>query len=100
MSDEQWNEGAARSIGVYLNGDAIDLPGPRGERITDDRFLMLFNAHHETIGFTIPTREWGDEWAAVIDTAEPSLEEGARVFKAGEEVPVDGRAVVVLKRVA
>jgi len=100
MSDEQWHEGFARSVGVYLNGDAIDVPGPRGQRISDDSFLLLFNAHHEEIGFALPQGRWGDEWAALLDSAEPALESGSKVYKAGEEVPVAGRAAVVLTRVA
>ena len=45
MTDEDWEAGFARSIGVFLNGDAIPDPGPRGERIVDDSFYVLFNAH-------------------------------------------------------
>ncbi len=85
---------------MFLNGDGIDQPGPRGEKITDDSFLLLFNAHDQEILFKIPAGAWGDEWAAVIDTNDPMLDEGSTIFKAGEEVPVFGRAVMVLKRVA
>ncbi|MDQ3963011.1 MAG: glycogen debranching protein GlgX [Actinomycetota bacterium] len=100
MTEEQWNEGFARSIGVFLNGDEIAQPAPRGEKITDDSFLMLFNAHDDEIMFTLPIGAWGNEWAAMIDTNDPGLDEGSKIFKAGEEVPVFGRAVMVLQRVA
>ena len=100
MSEQQWNEGFARSIGVFMNGDEIAQPGPRGEAIRDDSFLLLFNAHSDGVDFTLPAPLFGNEWAAMIDTSEPLLEEGSKILKAGEVVPVSGRTVLVLKRVA
>ena len=41
---------------VFLNGDAIPEPDAAGRRITDDHFLLLFNAHTEQIDFTLPPR--------------------------------------------
>jgi glycogen operon protein len=122
MSDEDWNSGFAKSMAVFLNGEAIPDPDPRGERITDDTFLMLFNAHHEEIAFTVPAGKWGDQWVVVLDTADlpmlvdatgpngssaaaapplawaPSWGEGEPV-KAGEQHPVGARSVAVLRRV-
>ena len=39
MTEEDWQTGFAKSLGVFLNGDGIDTPGPRGERIVDDSVL-------------------------------------------------------------
>jgi hypothetical protein len=50
--------------------------------------------------FTIPSGALGNEWTAAIDTNDPMLEEGERVAKAGEEVSVESRSLVVLRRVA
>ena len=41
---------------MFLNGEEIAAPDARGERIVDDSFLLLFNAHHEDVEFTLPTR--------------------------------------------
>ena len=38
----------------------ITEPGPRGEQITDDSFLLLFNAGHEDVTFTLPGRPYGE----------------------------------------
>src|SRR5579872_1785729 len=67
MTEEDWDSGFAKSIGVFLNGEAIPDPDPRGEKITDDSFLVLFNAHYENLPFTIPDRDWGDRWVVVLD---------------------------------
>jgi isoamylase len=98
MRDEDWQHGYAKTLGVFLNGDAIPSLDERGERIVDDSFYVLFNAHHETVPFRLPARpEWGERWREVLDT-EPVPEEGEKIFAAGGEVPVAGRTVVVLQR--
>ena len=95
---------------MFLNGDAIPDPDPRGEKVTDDSFIVLFNAHYETLPFTIPDRDWGDHWAVVLDTDdlridgsgvaawEPGLGEGEPVKK-GEQIDVGARSLMVLRRV-
>jgi isoamylase len=100
MTHEEWFNGFAKSIGVFLNGDGLPDPGPHGEVITDDSFFLVFNAHHEAIGFQLPTDEWGVAWTAVIDTNEPFLNEGVRNYKSGDVVDAEARSVVVLKRVS
>ncbi|HEY4408868.1 MAG TPA: alpha-amylase family glycosyl hydrolase, partial [Acidimicrobiia bacterium] len=120
MTEEDWDSGFAKSVGVFLNGDAIPDPDPRGEKITDDSFLVLFNAHYEKLPFTIPNRDWGDHWVVVLDTDdlhlrpeagastpngpgtaiswEPGLGEGEPVKK-GDQLDVGARSLVVLRRV-
>ncbi len=101
MGDEDWQQGLARSLGVFLNGDAIPGLDPRGERVVDDTFYILFNAHHETIPFRLPCRaDWGERWTKVFDTALDGVKQTDETFEAGGEVPVEGRSVVVLMRIA
>ncbi|MDQ1689559.1 MAG: isoamylase [Frankiaceae bacterium] len=97
MTDEDWDSGFAKSVAVFLNGDAIRESDARGEPVQDDSFLLLLNAHHEAIEFTLPEEGLGSSWSVEIDTALPvSAEE--RHAKAGEKVPVDARSMVVLRR--
>ncbi len=100
MSEEHWNEGFAKAIGVFLNGDAIQSPDARGERVIDDSFYVLFNAHHEPLQFTLPKPEWGNEWIVVLDTARSSPEEEEQHYKTGEEVSLESRSLKVLRRAA
>ncbi|MEV4182629.1 glycogen debranching protein GlgX [Streptosporangium canum] len=97
MTDADWNVGYAKSLAVFLNGDAITEPDRRGRQITDDSFLLLFNAHHDVIKFTIP-KDYGEMWLTEIDTAMP-ITVDTRICRAGEDVPVVGRSVRVLRRV-
>jgi glycogen operon protein len=97
MTDADWNVGYAKSLAVFLNGEAITEPDRRGRPIRDDSFLLLFNAHHDTITFTIP-KDYGDMWQTEIDTAMPIIPD-LLTCRAGEAVAVPGRSVRVLRRV-
>ncbi len=99
MTEQQWNDGYAKAVGVFLNGDEIATPGPRGERITDDSLLLFFNAHHESMDFIVPVGNYGRAWNVVIDTNEPLLDEGARSYKAGDAIELEARSLAVLRRV-
>ncbi len=98
MAEENWGEGFARSIAVFLNGRAIPYPDVRGEKIVDDSFLVLFNAHYESIPFALPGPEWGKQWVRVLDTADGGFIEEEKALVAGEEIPVQGRSLVLLMR--
>ena len=54
MTEDDWAAGYAKSLTVFLNGDAISEPDPRGERIRDDSFLLLFNAQPSGSGVHRP----------------------------------------------
>src|SRR5699024_12134962 len=55
---------------VFLNGDAIVEPDYRGQKIEDDSFILMFNAHHEAIDFTLPPEHFGMKWKLLVDTTE------------------------------
>ena len=50
-----------------------------GEHDRDDSFLLLFNAHHEPITFTLPTRRFGVRWQVELATASAGRAGAARV---------------------
>ena len=94
MTEADWAASYAKSLAVFLNGDAISEPDPRGEKITDARFLLLFNAHSDPITFTLPEASFAAGWEVVIDTA-PGLT--GTVHTPKSEIEVCDRAVVVLR---
>jgi pullulanase/glycogen debranching enzyme len=69
MSEEDWQAGFAKSLGVFFNGGAIARPGERGERGEDDNFYVVFNAHHEAVPFKLPPQQFGLRWIRVLDTS-------------------------------
>ena len=70
MTHDDWRTGHARSVAVFLNGEAITAVGSRGQRIVDDSFLMLFNASSEPSNFTLSSRLGSWEWDVEFDTAD------------------------------
>ena len=99
MTDEDWAAGFAKSLIVFLNGKAISEPDQRGERITDDTFLLMFNAAEHDLDFTIPPAEFGDEWIGEIDTADPQLPAGGAVaVKPGETITLLSRSLRLFRR--
>jgi isoamylase len=99
MSEEDWEAGFAKSLGVFLNGDGIIAPDQRGDRIVDDTFYLLFNAHYEAVKFKLPDTKWGQSWSTALDTADGLVEEKEEVFQSGQELPVQAHAMMVMRRV-
>jgi glycogen operon protein len=97
MTEEDWDSGFAKSIAVYLNGQGIADPDVRGQRVTDDSFVLCFNAHYEPIEFTLPPKEFGAAWVPVIYTADTAVADEAKPVTAGAKVAIDARAVMVLQ---
>jgi isoamylase len=94
MTEADWGTSYANSLAVFLNGDAISEPDPRGEKISDARFLLLFNAHSDPITFTLPEASFAAGWEVVIDTAQGIA---GSVHAPKKEIEVCDRAVVVLR---
>ncbi len=97
MDDSDWNSGFARSMMVFLNGDAIPEPDFMGRRISDDHFLLLFNAHSESISFSLPPKAYGDNWTLQLDTATGVVSPtGLRPKRSRAKLTVPGNTVIIL----
>ncbi|MDI2125136.1 glycogen debranching protein GlgX [Yinghuangia seranimata] len=101
MTDADWREATAKSLAVFLNGNAISEPDHRGQPIADDSFLLLFNASHEDLAFHIPLNH-GAQWTVLIDTADAGCAtrdpKDRPVVQAGEPWHVPARAMALLRR--
>ena len=97
MSAQDWEVGYARSLGVFINGAFLGIDD-RGQRITDDSFLLLFNAHNEPVEFRLPDQKFGLEWDIKITTQAES-ETGSTVA-AGTQVMIGAHAMMVMARTA
>ncbi len=101
MDQENWSQGFAKSIQVFLNGDALTSRDARGERITDDSYLLLINAHHEPLTFQLPPREWGKRWLLILDTdAEAGFlaDDAVVTLEAGQNLEAESRSLMLLQR--
>jgi glycogen operon protein len=99
MNEGDWQQDFARCLGVYLAGGAIERRARRGEPIRDSNFLLLFNAHHETIPFRIADMLTAKAWVVVLDTAAEG--DAFRDLPwAGEQYPLQGRSLALLRETA
>jgi isoamylase len=99
MKEQNWDDDFGKSIAVFLNGDAIADRDVRGMRITDDSFLLAFNAHSEDIEFTLPGSDYGESWSITVDTSTGTVEQpGGAMVESGGQVNVAARSLVVLQR--
>ncbi len=101
MTDEDWDTPYARAMMVFLNGDAITEPGPRGEKLSDDSFLILLSAHNKPLTFTLPGPKFGRRWAVVLDTAEGLAGEADGAgHPAGGQILLPGHSMMALRRLS
>jgi isoamylase len=99
MTHGDWGAGFAQSLAALLNGEAISEPDPRGGRIVDAKFLLLFNVDSDPLTFTLPEASLAPGWEVVVDTstAEASDEEDGAILMPKSEIEVGARAAVVLR---
>ncbi len=98
MSEVEWNQHFARSLCVYLSGRAIDECDRYGQPIRDDDFLLLINAHYESIPFTVPPYPGNTPWLCVLDTAYAEGLSTDGSFFSGSTFTLHGRSLALLTR--
>ncbi|TCJ20770.1 glycogen debranching enzyme GlgX [Rubrobacter taiwanensis] len=96
MTDEEWNNTFARSLGLQMSGTLEDEYTPEGRRVIDDDFLLLFNAHHEEVPFTVPAYPEDARWRLVMDTAHAAGLKPGGFYKPGDVYPLQARSMAVL----
>jgi isoamylase len=98
MEEQDWSTAFAKSVAVLLNGQAIPTPDARGQRVVDDSFIVVFNAHSEPIDWLLPPRA-GSHWRLVLDTETAGFADD-ELFVQNGALLVAGRSVVVLQQAA
>ena len=97
MTDEEWSAGWQRTLGMRLDGDALEVLNERGLRIKDDTFLLLLNAHHEPVPFTPPGFVSDARWTVTFDTTRPDLKPDQHSVPGHEVVTLSARSLMILK---
>ncbi len=73
MSPENWTQGDARAIAVLLDGRA-QASGIH-QRGGDATLLLLYNAYHDLVSFTLPESVGGVGWTRLLDTNLPDSQD-------------------------
>jgi len=99
MTDEEWSNAHARSLAVYLAGEALEEVDSRGRKLTDSNFLVVINAHHEAVDFVLPSFHAQAMWQVILDTDyNDGLELGPRLAP-GTKRAQSGRSLAVLSEI-
>lgn len=94
MDMDDWQNTHAFSMMIYLNGSDIPEVDWYGNRMVDNDFILIFNAHHEPIMFTLPDERYGRKWQLVVDTHNPN--EPALSYEAGFMITAQSRSFLML----
>jgi isoamylase len=94
FSDETWNEGWNKSLGLMLNGKTLGVMDEDGNQVVDDSFLILINASPEGVEFTLPKPPNTTPWSIVLRTE--NIEDPFTTVKLEDKIIVGGRSLVLL----
>ncbi len=93
MPGEAWADDSMKCFGMLMDGRA-QATGLR-QRGQDATMLMVMNAHHDVVEFTLPPCPGGGGWILVADTNLPE-ESGEPLFQFGHVYEVTGRSLLLL----
>ena len=92
MKSEDWSDGNMRCFGMLMDGRA--RPTGVRQRGTEATMLLVLNAHHDLVKFTLPACAGGDHWSVVLDTNAPESDTKER-FASGDTYDVTGRSLLL-----
>jgi isoamylase len=96
VTDEDWRNPIARSLGYVLNGEAGVYFTTGGQRDIDESFLVMMNAFDGDLDFQFPLLAAPMSWQALVDTSDPTgLAAGGKVYTPGEHYSLRGRSFAV-----
>ncbi|MGY3215062.1 glycogen debranching protein GlgX [Mucilaginibacter sp. HD30] len=97
MMEEHWQQDFAKSVAVFLNGQGLHAVNSEGNKVIDDNFYIIFNAHEESLDYKLPERNYSMDWQVLIDTSKPTFSPTDKIYNAEEVVHVEGRSVILLQ---
>ncbi|MGH7099290.1 MAG: glycogen debranching protein GlgX [Stellaceae bacterium] len=100
IAPEQWQDPAARCMGLLLDG-RVPVSGIR-RRGSEATLLLIVNAHHDVVLFTLPQVTGGRDWLRLVDTNLPEEDqdqdpEDAVRLPFGHRYAVTGRSLLLLR---
>jgi glycogen operon protein len=97
MSVREWESGSNRALAVFVDGEGIPSRGRRGERIIDDTFYVMFNAHEDPWAFVLPDENWGRQWRVALTTTDDEPASHPELA-ARATLTLPDRSLAILKR--
>jgi isoamylase len=92
MQPENWNDPTARCVAAQFHSAGFEEQDARGEPITDGEFMLIANAHYESIEFRLPA---DTRWRALVDTGR-DLDPGSVADEQRDRYVIGGRSLALL----
>lgn len=92
MREEDW--AGVRCFGMLMDGRA--QPTGIKQQGSDATLLLLLNAHHESVPFTLPDHVGGTRWTVLLDT-EPPAGKDTENFESGDVRHLAPRSLHLLR---
>jgi isoamylase len=96
MSEEEWHAPSVRCLGMYLSGQGLDETDEQGRKVSDQNFLVLFNANHEDVEFSLPAYRPNARWFVWMDTSRESGLLPTDTHDAGKGYSLQARSMALL----
>ena len=94
LTEDDWSSHFVRCFGMLLSGETSRVLDSQRNPVQDGTFLLLFNAHHESMDFILP-KEGG--WECLLSTDEGFLEH-PRMSGGGETIQLADRSLCLFQQ--
>ncbi|MGO2452050.1 glycogen debranching protein GlgX [Pseudomonas taetrolens] len=94
MTTEQWEDAQGRSLGMLLDGRAQVSGVQRAG--ADATLLIIVNAHHDGVDFTLPEVPQGMGWRGILDTFDAQAK-GTSTLSFNSTYYVNGRSLALFE---
>ncbi|MDX1919102.1 MAG: glycogen debranching protein GlgX [Candidatus Caenarcaniphilales bacterium] len=93
MKKADWLNPKLKTLGAFFNGNSIEEHDEQGYPILSDSLLMLFNAHHENVTFTLPKISTSSKWRLLLSTSTNDIANFD--YETKGFVELEGRSLIV-----
>jgi glycogen operon protein len=96
MTERDWHDGDLHVLGMFVSGDPLRSPGPRGEQLRDRSFLLWLNAGPTACPLLLRENDWVSTAEIVLST-DVDHRPGQEV-RAGTVLTLGPRSLVLLRQ--
>ena len=68
MTGDDWHDHDLTTLGMFVSGDPLRSPGPRGEQQVDASFMIWLNASARPVAIELPENDWVQTGEVVLST--------------------------------
>jgi glycogen operon protein len=96
MTGDDWLDPELRVLGMFVSGDPLRSPGPRGEQQRDTSFMLWLNGSSDDCPVTNPVNDWVQQGVVVLST-DPANPVGTQAL-AGATTTLSARSLLLLQQ--